>query len=118
MKVQTDVKAGGGLLDLDIDVDVDIDIDLFCGKCGKETSQGPQVLVSLGYRPSTVEPRHEAGCPREHSARARPRGREGERCFVLCLRPAWGCGPGAGRLPSATLHQVPVIFLSFIDKAL
>jgi hypothetical protein len=32
MKVQTDVKAGGGLLGLDLDIDIDIDIDLF-GKC-------------------------------------------------------------------------------------
>jgi hypothetical protein len=37
MKIQTDVKAGGGLLDLDLDLDIDLDITLFgCG--GKKRS--------------------------------------------------------------------------------
>ena len=32
MKIQTDVKAGGGLLDLNLDLDIDLDITLFgCG---------------------------------------------------------------------------------------
>jgi hypothetical protein len=36
MKVQTDVKAGGGFLDLDIDLEIDLDIDLsFGGGCHK-----------------------------------------------------------------------------------
>jgi hypothetical protein len=39
MKIQTDVKAGGGLLDLDLDLDIDLDISLFgCG--GKK--RGPR----------------------------------------------------------------------------
>ena len=39
MKVKTDVKAGGGLLDLDIDVDVDIEYIRFLH------SRGDLVLV-------------------------------------------------------------------------
>jgi|SoiMethySBSTD1v2_1073268.scaffolds.fasta_scaffold4045592_1 hypothetical protein len=39
MKIQTDVKAGGGLLDLCLDLDIDLDISLFgCG--GKK--RGPR----------------------------------------------------------------------------
>jgi hypothetical protein len=35
MKIQTDVKAGGGLLDLDLDLDIDLDINLFGCGCRK-----------------------------------------------------------------------------------
>jgi hypothetical protein len=39
MKVQTDVKAGGGgLLDLDVDIDIDVDLCLF--GCGKKRHPG------------------------------------------------------------------------------
>jgi hypothetical protein len=38
MKVQTDVKAGGGLLDLDVDIDIDVDLCLF--GCGKKKHRG------------------------------------------------------------------------------
>ena len=31
MKIQTDVKAGGGLLDLDVDIDLDLNVNLFSG---------------------------------------------------------------------------------------
>ncbi len=36
MKIQTDVKAGGGFSLLDIDLDLDLEINLFggCGGCG------------------------------------------------------------------------------------
>ena len=36
MKLQTDVKAGGGFSLLDIDLDLDLEINLFggCGGCG------------------------------------------------------------------------------------
>jgi hypothetical protein len=37
MKVQTDVKAGFGLIFIDIDLDVDIVLGGGCG-CGKRTS--------------------------------------------------------------------------------
>jgi hypothetical protein len=34
MKIQTNVKAGGGLLDIDVDINVDLDVNLF-GGCKK-----------------------------------------------------------------------------------
>jgi hypothetical protein len=37
MKVQTDVKAGGGI---DIDVDADVDVDLCLFGCGKRKHGG------------------------------------------------------------------------------
>lgn len=41
MKIQTDVKAGGGLLDLNLDLDIDLDITLFgCGGQKKSPPKG------------------------------------------------------------------------------
>jgi hypothetical protein len=41
MQVQTDVKAGFGLLCLDIDLELDIDLNLFgCGSCGRRKHYG------------------------------------------------------------------------------
>lgn len=39
MKIQTDLKAGGGLLDLDVCLDIDIDVSLF-GGCKKKSRKG------------------------------------------------------------------------------
>jgi hypothetical protein len=38
MKIQTDVKAGSGLLDIDVDIDLDLNVNLFSG--GKKKVSG------------------------------------------------------------------------------
>jgi hypothetical protein len=37
MKIQTDVKAGSGLLDIDVDIDLDLNVNLFSGGKKKVT---------------------------------------------------------------------------------
>jgi len=39
MKIQTDVKAGGGLLDLNLNLELDLDISLF-GGCKRYPRKG------------------------------------------------------------------------------